>query len=193
MFTNLFRALLQDFSATSKEGWCCLVKSCVQQKKCILFNMNTEMYKRHTSYSSSNPLFLPSCICATCSPNFETGIGFLPSEKDNPEKDYTLLAGTMELCLPSVDGVEWTLMWTLSRNPFCLSLCGEGKVELKEQDWESIYTTVSWQSVPPYYYYYSNTSHHNYHTKCSSSSGSNYCTCWVYWSECLCFNAIQVT
>ena len=106
----------------------------------------------------------------------------------------------IKLCLPMVDAstvistppslegvssmsspdVEWTLMWTLSRNdivPFCLSLCVEGKVELKDQYWESIYTAVSWQSVPPYYY--SNTSHHNYHTKYSSSNCSSCCTCWV--------------
>ena len=33
MFTNLFRALLQGFSAASNEGWDCLVKSCVQQER----------------------------------------------------------------------------------------------------------------------------------------------------------------
>ena len=39
--------------------------------------IDVKKYEPHTLYSSSNPLSLSLCICTTCSPNFETGIGFL--------------------------------------------------------------------------------------------------------------------
>ena len=121
-------------------------------------------------------------------------------------------------CLPSVDAstvistprsleglssmssydVEWSLMWTLSRNdiiPFCLILCGEGKgkIELKDQDWESIYTAVSWQSVPPYYYSKCCYKYaHNYHTEYSpGNSSSNNFNCYTCCWSCLCFSCSQ--